>query len=194
MGWALATTIPNTERVVCVELNRLNINHIWFKCQRRIVRHGKVVTQVMSAFPRYIFIPVESAWQVVWRVWRVLGLVIFGGELAVVHDREVARLRKMCGGGDLLPPPVVPDLFRAGEHVHVGGYGPFSGHDAVYQEVATEGRVRLLFDCFGRMIPIDVDQRDVSSVMQLEKKTRRKRRRRSKRQAPAAKYLVPARA
>jgi transcription antitermination factor NusG len=98
----------------------------------------------------------------------------------VVPQREIDRLTNL-GGGDILPAPVIPEPFRYGEHVHVGGYGPLSGHDAIYQEIATEGKVRLLFDAFGRMIPIDVDQRDVSSVLRVENKKRRRRTRRRKR-------------
>lgn len=177
MGWALATTIPNTERIVCVELKRLNIPHIWFQHRRRIVQRGRVVSRLVSAFPRYVFVPVESAWEVVRLVWRVIGLVIFGSELAVVPQREIDRLKGLGGGSDILPTPAVPEPFRTGERVHVGGYGPLAGHDAVYQEIATEGRVRLLFDWMGRLVPIDVDSRDVSSTIDIEIKKKKRRRR-----------------
>ena len=180
MGWALATTIPNTERSVCVDLNRLNIQHIWFKHRRRSVVRGEVVSRYVSAFPRYVFVPAEAAWEVVHRIWRVLGLVIFGGEVAIVPQREIDRL-KALGPGDILPTPVVPDPFRAGERVRVGGDGPLSGHDAVYQEIATEGRVRLLFDWMGRLVPIDIDQRDVTAETRITtgKKKRKRNRRKS---------------
>ena len=184
MSWVLATTIPNTERLVCEDLKRLKFPHIWFKQRRRVVWRGRVVSRITSAFPRYVFVPLEQAWEVVRSVWRVLGLVSFGGELAVVPQREIDRLRRLCPDGDTLPLPVVPERFRAGEQVHVGGYGPLSGHGAIYQEIATEGRVRLLFDWMGRMVPIDVDERDVSSsssATKTEKRLKRRRRRRKER-------------
>jgi transcription antitermination factor NusG len=125
----------------------------------------------------YIFVPVEQAWSVFHELWRVLGVVAFGGELAVVPQREIDRLRKLGGGSDLLPAPAQPEPFKRGTLVHVSGYGPMAGHDAVYQEIATEGRLRLLFDWMGRLIPIEVDQRDVCA----ESRNNDKKRRRSKR-------------
>src|SRR4029077_5313627 len=120
VGWALATTIPNTERRVCADLKRLKIQHIWFQQRRRIVHHGKVVSRYTSAFPRYIFVPVEHAWTVMHQIWRVLGLVIFGGELAVVPQREIDRLRKLGGGSDLLPiPPQLEPFQRRSEERRV---------------------------------------------------------------------------
>ena len=107
-------------------------------------------------------------------------LVAFGEhELAVVPQREIDRLRKLGNGSDILPPPVKPEPFKTGTRVHVGGYGPLAGHDAVYQEIATEGKVRLIFDWMGRLVPIDVDQRDVRAETRIEneKKRRTKRRR-----------------
>jgi transcription antitermination factor NusG len=110
----------------------------------------------------------------------VLGVVAFGDELAVVPQREIDRLRKLGNGSDILPPPVKPEPFKTGTRVHVGGYGPLSGHDAVYQEIATEGRLRLLFDWMGRMVPIDVDQRDVRAETPIENEKKRRRSKRRK--------------
>jgi transcription antitermination factor NusG len=138
-------------------------------------------SKLAFAFPRYIFVPVEQAWSAFHELWRVLGVVAFGDELAVVPQCEIDRLRKLGGGSDLLPVPAKPEPFKTGAHVHVGGYGPLSGHDAVYQEIATEGRLRLLFDWMGRMVPIDVDQRDVCAELRNNDKKRRRSKRRKHR-------------
>jgi hypothetical protein len=67
--------------------------------------------------------------------------------------------------------------------VHVGGTGLISGHDAIFESVTEDGKLRLSFDMMGRMVPIDVDKRDVFSIT---KKPKRKRGRRleSNSQAP----------
>jgi transcription antitermination factor NusG len=97
--------------------------------------------------------------------------------MAVIPQREIDRLRKLGGGSDILPEPAKPEPFKRGARVHVGGYGPLAGHDAAYHSIATEGRLRLLFDWMGRMVPIEVDQCDVCA----ESRNNDKKRRRSKR-------------
>ena len=63
--------------------------------------------------------------------------------------------------------------------MYVGGYGLISGHYATYDSLTEVGKIRVLFDMMGRMVHIDVDQRDVSGSKQVDAR-RRKRRRRSK--------------
>lgn len=65
-----------------------------------------------------------------------------------------------------------------GERVHVGGTGLISGHDATYDSMTEDGKLRLSFDMMGRLVPIDVDQRDVFSVVKKRKRGRRMRRHR----------------
>jgi hypothetical protein len=64
--------------------------------------------------------------------------------------------------------------------VHVGGLGIASGHDALYEASLGDGKLRLLFDFMGRMVPIDVDQRDVFSIAKKPKRKRGRRRRHRK--------------
>jgi len=176
VDWALATTPANAEHLVCSDLERFKYQHWFFK--RRVTRvvRGRVVIGMPPAFPRYIMVPIGSCWDVLHDVWRVLGIVCFGDEVARVREREVDRLIERCGGGDVLPAEEIPEPYSAGECVHVGGYGLASGHDAVYFGPGEEGKLRLMFDMMGRMVPIDVDQRDVFSVSTAPSKKKRRRR------------------
>jgi len=70
---------------------------------------------------------------------------------------------------------------HAGDIVYVSGYGPMSGREAVYDGRSDNGRLRLMFDLFGRVVPIDIDQRDVSASTELRKRGRRRRHHRSRR-------------
>jgi len=89
----------------------------------------------------------------------------FGEQIAQVREREVKQLVESCGGSDVLPPEVVPEPYAHGEQVNVGGTGLISGYDAFYDSVVGDGKLRVLCDMMGRMVPIDVDQRDVMSVV-----------------------------
>jgi hypothetical protein len=52
--------------------------------------------------------------------------------------------------------------------------GLASGHDALYESTVGEGKLRLLFDFMGRMVPIDVDQRDVFGIATVRKRKRKR--------------------
>jgi transcription antitermination factor NusG len=180
--WALAVTAPNVEHLVCKELrNRLRIPYHFFQQNKRIVRPGRVVDALVPAFPRYVLVPFEAAWDVARRIWRVIDLVHFGERVAPVSQVVVDHLIIRCQGDHILPAVAVPEPFKLGDCVHVGGYGPMAGHDAIYQYRLDGGKLCLLFDWMGRWVPIDIDQRDVSAaraaVSDGKARKRKKRRR-----------------
>jgi transcription antitermination factor NusG len=178
--WTLAVTAVNAERLVSDDLARLSYDHIMFKRRASAVHRGRVVERILPAFPRYIFVPTKQCWDVLRDASKVLGLVMFGGEIGVVPGRVVDELLARCGGTDVLPPEAIPEPFQRGDRVIVSGYGPASGHQAVYQGLADGGRLRLEFDWFGRYVPVDVDIRDVSSLSSVPSPKRRRKRRRSR--------------
>lgn len=180
VDWSLAVTAPNAERLVSDDLARLSYPHIFFKRRSTAVQRGRVVDCFPPAFPRYIFVTAAQCWDVVRDVGKVLGLVTFGEEIGVVPERVVDQLLRRCGGGDVLPPEPLAEPFRRGDRVVVGGCGPVAGHWATYDALAEGGRVRLCFDWMGRIIPIEIDIRDVS-VVTTKGERKRKRPRRRKR-------------
>ena len=190
--WAIATTPPNAEHLVSADLLRLGYDHWLFKRRSTRVWHGRIVVGMPAAFPRYVMVPLELAWEILRDVWRVLGIVCFGETVARVREREVEALVERCGGGDVLPVEAVPEPYVYGERVHVGGTGLIAGHDAIYDSVTEDGKLRLSFDMMGRMVPIDVDQRDVFSVAKKLKKRRRRNGRRRHRNARTATDLSSA--
>ena len=175
--WALATTPPNAEHLVSADLTRFGYEHLLFKRRATRVRQGRIILAMPPAFPRYIMIPFGECWDVLRNVWRVLGIVCFGEEIARVHQREVDALVARCGGGDVLPALPIVEPYAHGERVHIGGLGLASGHEALFENSLGDGKLRLLFDFMGRMVPIDVDQRDVFSIVKKPKRGRRHRRR-----------------
>ena len=190
--WALATTPPNAEHLVSADLRDCGYPHWLFKRKTTRVWHGRVVVGMPAAFPRYVMVPLELCWEILRDIWRVMGIVCFGDVVAKVSEREVDKLVERCGGGDVLPPEIIPEPYVHGERVHVGGTGLISGHDANYDSVTEDGKLRLSFDMMGRMVLIDVDERDVFSVAKKTKKRRRRNGRRRHRNASIATDLCPA--
>ena len=178
--WTLAVTHPNAERLVTEDLKRLSYDHICFKRRASAVHRGRVIERVLPAFPRYVFVHTSSCWDVLRDATKVLGLVMFGSEIGIVPGRVVDQLVMRCGGTDVLPPEEIPEPFQKGDRVIVGGYGPASGHQAVYQGIAEDGRLRLEFEWLGRYVPVDVDSRDVSVISSPPPAKKRKRRRHSR--------------
>lgn len=176
VDWALATTPANAEHLVCSDLERLKYQHLFFKRRSTRVHCGRVVVGLPPAFPRYIMVPFGQCWDVLHDVWRVLGIVCFGDEVAKVREREVDLLVERCGGGDVLPAELVErqEPYRVGDLVRVGGYGLASGHNATYSGLGEDGTLRLMFDMMGRMVPLDVDERDVFSLAPKPEKKRKR--------------------
>ena len=183
--WALATTPPNAEHLVSADLMRLGYDHKLFKRRSTRVWHGRIVLSMPPAFPRYIMVPIDRCWDIARDAWRVMGIVCFGEQIARVRGHEIEQLVHRCGGGDVLPAEVVPEPFVVGERVHIGGTGLIAGHDAVYERVTEDGKLRLSFDMMGRMVLIDVDKRDVFSIAKAIKRRKRNGRRRRHRKATA---------
>jgi Transcription antiterminator len=175
--WSLAVTAPNAEHIVSRDLSRLSYDHVWFKRRCSAVVRGRIIEQIRPAFPRYVFVPVEQCWDVLRDVGKVLGLVSFGEQLALIHQSVIEQLRHRCNGSDVFPPDLIPEPFHRGDRVVIAGYGPVAGHEAIYEQVADHGKLRLSFDWFGRLVPIDVDSRDVSVLVSAPKSPKKRRRR-----------------
>jgi transcriptional antiterminator RfaH len=176
--WALANTPPNAEHLVSADLLRHGYHHWSFKINVTRAHQGRIISSYRPAFPRYILVPFDVCWEVLRDVWRVLGIVCFGEEVARVQARDVDHLVERCGGSDVLPPEIIPEPYMRGERVHVGGYGLLSGHDAIYDSVVDDSKLRVMIDMMGRLVPIDVDRCDVSVPRTVRKRKRSGRRRR----------------
>jgi transcription antitermination factor NusG len=180
--WALLTTRLNSEQSACEDLSRLSFPFYCFKRPYTRVYRGRVIDRMVPAFPRYLFVPFPSAWDIMHRVQRITGVVKHGDNVARVPRRIIDSLVERCAGGDVLPMIEVPSRFNHGDRVVVNGAGPMAGNQAVYQSEVFPGKVRLLFDWMGRYVPIDIDDADVELFVEEKREHRtRKRKRRRKR-------------
>jgi len=181
--WALAITGPNAEHLLAADLKRFYYPFLLFKRRSSIVHRGKIVERLLPAFPRYVFVKRRHAFDILHGFSRALDLVRFDDTPDRVPVRTVEELIERCDGGDVFPAEIIPEPFAVGDRVYVGGYGPMAGHEGIYKSRSDNGKQCLYFDWAGRLVPIDVDQNDVSSVSVLKRRKRRRRPGRRRRQA-----------
>jgi hypothetical protein len=181
--WALVTTVSNTEHLVGEELLSLSIPYVYFKYPRRRSFRGRVIDDLVPAFPRYLFVPFTSAWEVAREVARVTGIVKLGDEVARIPGRVIDRMCARCHG-DVLPEIDIPSPFKRGEEVVISGHGPLFGQRALYQEPSSHpGKALCLVDWMQRFVPVDIDLCDLSSLheVQVKKREENKRKKHGKR-------------
>ena len=179
--WALVTTPPNAEHFMTADLYRCGYQYRIFKRKITQAHQGRVIHLLRPAFPRYVFVPFEQCWNILRDIWRIVGIVAFGDQVARVRGHEVDALITRCSGGNILPQSY-PQTLASGDHVIIGGEGLFSGHDALYDSAIGDGKLRVTLNMMGRMVGLDVDQRDISSVATKQSTKPRKRKRHGKHQ------------
>jgi len=178
--WAAITTAPRAERLVSEELTERALPHLYFKRVVKEVYRGRLLTRCLPAFPSYIFVQPQDAWPIKREVKRVLRPVADAvGELWLTPDSQIQRFVNMCDSALILPEVQAPEPYKQGEKVEVVGYGPVSGHNAVYQHLIDNTTALLDFEWFGRTVPIAVDLRDIRTFQQPRKHRKYRRSRRS---------------
>jgi hypothetical protein len=155
-----------------------------FRYQTKIERRRKVVIVLRPLFPRYVFVPFDSAW-VACRVDNVLGLVCFGESVAVISHVLVEGLVR-SGENDILP---VQDAIEAATPKYrpndriIAIVGLFVGHVGIVRRPLASGRVRCEFDYSGKRIISDMPPLELRLI---ERRFAKKRKRRYKQIQPAA--------
>lgn len=177
-AWGLVTTVPGSERSVSVELARLNFLHYIFWLRHTRVVGGRVFNSLMPAFPRYAFVQLEHAWDVVAMVEKITSVVMFAGKPAMLSADLMSRLVSRADA-DCVMSPEESAKFQIGDRVYVGADGSIAfGHTAIYDRHLGNNRAVVLFDWMGRSVPIDISQNDLSLEQESSKRLSRRRHRR----------------
>jgi transcription antitermination factor NusG len=188
-NWAVAITLPNSERRVARKLKDGDVGHRLFLQRRSRVYRGRVIERLAPALPRYILIEIERCWEIALQTKGVVGLVKFGDQLAILRDSELRRFESYCDG-DVLKPLAIVEPFEKGELVKIKGYGLLAGQTATYDGLIEGGKMRLLIGWMGRLVPIEVDNREVESYARYERKRRKRRnKRRSSKRGRVPRFL-----
>lgn len=156
LRWFLVFTKPAGEETARVNLERQGYRTYYPRLLRHCLRRGCWVEQVVSLFPRYLFVQIDTTSQSLAPVHSTLGVtnvVRFGTESTVVPDAVVENLIGRAdpeSGLHHLGPsrPLVP-----GARVSIVG-GAFEGLDGIFERDDGGERVIVLLTLLGRKTPV----------------------------------------
>jgi hypothetical protein len=189
MSWALVTTASHTERSVAKRFLETEIEHLLVKSRKMRIWRGRKIERLVAAFPRYIFVKVNGAWDAIRNVVGVVDFVRIGLTPAEISDEVITNLRSRLDRDGVLPVEE-KSRFQFGERVVIRGTRAVSGHEALFQFPLHGGRVCILQEWMGRFVPVEIDEEDLLSLgeyNELRKARKKRRRHRSRRRAVAIK-------
>src|SRR5215831_555924 len=176
-AWSLATTPPNRELPISRALSRWNYEHLLFKIRRRGMHRGRAHDRLCPAFPGYIWLVANNAWDT---LRDVFGIVDFIGHGHLV-ERALKSLVEIADENGIIPTPErTSQRFARGDRVIVYNDQDFRKNGrAVFQYLTDDGKALVLLDWVCGQVPASVDERNL--VLEVIPAPRRKRRRRPRR-------------
>jgi hypothetical protein len=147
--------------------------HIYRQTQS-FFKYGKNHLRIILTFPRYIFVPFESCWEVTHVSDDVLGPVRFGECVAKVPEGFVETLSQRCKNGDdiLVIPQEMDNPFRFGQKVMVTGDSHLAGSIGRYLRPGPPGIALAEFSLMGRATTVSLDR---SVLIPVDDSAKRKR-------------------
>jgi hypothetical protein len=184
MAWMLAQTVPNFEMKASERLSRFGFQNRLFKHQISCVNHGRVVSRLVPAFPRYLFVFVADEMlfflQLLWDFFHLSSFI-----RSPFVERAMDWLLRCSMPGDVLPVDHEQGVrFKFGDRVQiVSGRHIAFGCNGIYQHTVRPGRVCILSPWLGQMVPIEVNESDIELVLYKKEKRRRRRHRKFRRRS-----------
>jgi len=174
--WYALRSKPRKEEVVCKQAHDRGVEV--FLPRIRVHPVNPRARKVKPYFPGYMFIHADlgilgkSTFQ-----WlpHSTGLVMFGGEPAVVPDNLIVAIRKRveevtASGGEVF------DGLHQGDRVLIT-HGPFEGYEAIF-DVRLPGneRVRVLLELLSnqRRVPVEIEAAKINKKLTRLSKTERR--------------------
>lgn len=182
--WCLAVSVPRKDLEAASGLRRVGVDSHAFCFRDRKLHRGRLVDTSSPAFPRYVFVRVDSdlALRCVEESRDVVDFVKFGDVPAVVPDTVVSSLLAEAEPGDFLLRPV-PPRFAFGDAVRVVS-GVAFGTEGTYQSSPRIGKAIVLVPWLGQSVPVEFDESC------LEKRVPRKSGRSNRRRKYRSAYLM----
>lgn len=157
LRWFLVLTKPSSEEVARANLERQGYAVYHPRLLRPSLYRGRWTNRIVSLFPRYLFVRLDTSWQALTPVRSTLGIadvVRFGSEPAVVPDRIVEDLRGRADADTGLH-RLKARVLERGAAIRVIG-GVFAGLDGIFEREAGEQRVVVLLRLMGQETAVRV--------------------------------------
>jgi transcriptional antiterminator RfaH len=153
-------TKSSSENIAAENLKRQDFNYYLPKYSSRV---GKE-TKVKILFPRYIFVSIELQWHCVMNTKGITRLILTNeNKPAKIADRIIDNFKAREDNKGLITLPS-PPKFSQGEKVRVVN-GPFCDRLGMYDGMRPDERARVLIELLGQSVPIELDERDLASVV-----------------------------
>lgn len=155
--WYLILTKPFAEELARVNLERQGYRVYFPRVLQRKSYRGRWQDKISALFPRYLFVQLDAASQVLAPVrstFGVVDVVRFGTEYAIVSDQVIERLIQRADPQSGLH-EIKRSLMKSGDVVRVIA-GALAGLEGIFEREIGEDRVVVLFKLLGRESPVDV--------------------------------------
>jgi transcriptional antiterminator RfaH len=161
LRWFLVFTKPSAENTAKANLERQGYGVYYPRLIRPSLSRGRWVDRIVSLFPRYVFVRVDSTQQSLAPVRSTLGvanIVRFGSESTVVPDTIVQELMGREEPSSGLHRLTNSRPFQTGMRVNLIA-GVFEGLQGIFERDAGEERVIILLRLLGQDTPVCVPSR-----------------------------------
>ncbi len=165
LRWFLVLTKPSAESTAKTHLERQDYQVYYPRLLRPSLRRGHWADRVVSLFPRYLFVRVDTAYQSLAPVRSTFGIVDivrFGAQPATVSDAIVEGLVERADALSGLHRVRCGSRLERGTRVNIIA-GAFEGLDGIFEREAGGDRVVILLNLLGRRTPVGIPSRYVVS-------------------------------
>lgn len=152
LRWFLVFTKPSSEKIAQTNLERQGYRVYYPRLLQPVLYRGRWIERVVSLFPRYLFVQLDSARQSFGPIRSTVGvahIVCFGRESATVRNEIVERLMTKEDPQSGLHRLASGRSFERGTAVRVIA-GAFEGIEGIFEREAGEDRIVILLRVLGR--------------------------------------------
>ena len=158
--WLALYTCSRHEKTVAKQLTQRSIESFLPLYTARRNWNGRRVQVQLPLFPGYLFarVSMESRLRVL-NIPGVVRVVGFGGQDAVVREKDIEAVRAAVAWGTAEPAPWV----SAGQHVRVKS-GPLEGLEGVVVRRKNSVRVVILLTVIMRAMAVEIDEAELEPM------------------------------
>lgn len=164
LRWLALRVAANCERIVAEEITGaghvgycpMGAKLVWWKGKRRLP-HGE--RREFPVFSRYVFAASASEEPIARRLFRRIDAILGDASGPIeIPARAIEHIKTLekAGEWDETKSWRAKSPFQPGNPVKIKE-GPFTGIEATVSELASESRIWLLINLFGKLNPVEVD-------------------------------------